>query len=95
MFKPQVYNDKKLQLLITNSLIHSHDLACDCSDPTFHSTLLILNQLGKEFTDEQKHQLKKCLGTTTENKDTVDHGDDFGKDLENLFAEDGDTDPTG
>ena len=37
----------------------------------------------------------KCLGTTTEDKDTADLGEDFGKDLEDLFAEDGDTDPTG
>lgn len=95
MFKPQTYNDKKLQLLITNSLIHSHDLACDCNDPTFHSTLLILKQLGKEFTDQQKQQIKQCLGTTTEEKDTDDHGDDFGKELEDLFAEDGDTAHTG
>lgn len=95
MFKPQVYNEKKLQLLITNSLIHAHDLACDCNDPTYHSTLLIVQQLGQEFTPEQQQQLKKCLGTTTEETTTDDHGDDFGKEIEGLFADDGDAGPSG
>ncbi len=95
MYRQKIYNNKKLQLQITNSLIHCHDLACDCDDPTFHSTYLILQQLGKEFPENQRQKLKQCLGDTDTDVLGEPTGDDLGEDLEKLFAEDTEKDPTG
>lgn len=88
MFKPTTYNEKRLQLELTNILTSCHSLSCDCDQPTLHASKLILQQLSPELNKEQKNQLKKCLGDSTE-----DHGpdtavDDFGEDLETLFADD-------
>ncbi len=93
MYKQKFYNEKSLQLQITNSLIHSHDLACDCNDGIFHSAKLILQQVGKEFTYQQKAELKRCLGDGTVATTTTEE-DDLGGDLEKLFAADAE-DPDG
>lgn len=88
MFKPATYNEKKIQLELTNILTSCHLLSCECDEPTFHSTKLILQQLSRELTQDQKNQLKKCLGDSTEDNGRVIAEDDFGEDLETLFAED-------
>ncbi len=88
MYKQKFYNEKQLQLQITNSLIHSHDLACDCNDGIFHSSLIILKQVGKEFSPKQQQILKQCLGDGDAAVTTTDVGDDLGQDLEKLFEED-------
>lgn len=90
------FNNKKDQLKFINACISIHDIGCDCYNPAFHTAKLILQQLAPELKQQEKDQLKQCLGDTTAT--TTADGDidiDTG-DLEQLFAqEDGEDAETG
>lgn len=88
MYKPKTYNEKKLQLELTNAFVHCHDLCCDCEEPTVHSTKILINQLKKELTPKQLQEIKQCLTTTDTTGDPIEDGVIDGEDLDALFAED-------
>lgn len=85
MFHPVKYEERKLQLKLTNLGVSSHDLVCDCPQPAFHTLKILCKQLSGELSPEQKQEIKKCLGL----EDIVDalgeEDFDFGEDLEKLF----------
>lgn len=95
MFKTPSRNIKKLQLDVVNGFIHIHDIACSCNEPGYHTLQIAINQIGKDLTKQQRNQLIKCLGENTTG-DAADGDADlqFG-DLDALFAEGGEEDPTG
>lgn len=75
-----------------NSLVHTHDIFCDCPHPLEHTAFMIFEQEPElKFTPPEQDTIKKCLTTTT-GMDIVadDHDNDgFGEgDLEDLFKED-------
>lgn len=87
-YVPKKHQTKNDQIQWINTLVHLHDLQCDCDGPLEH-TVLAINKQEKHlrFTDQEKKQLEKWL-TTTEKHGTPDV-DGFGDgDLEALFAED-------
>lgn len=93
MFKTPPRNNKSLQLQLVNSFISSHDIACDCQNPGFHTLLIAATKIGKELNKKEKDQIIQCLGDTTttpEEEDEPDLGD-----LDALFAEDGGEDAEG
>nr|UHS18286.1 MAG: hypothetical protein [Betatorquevirus sp.] len=79
---------RKDQIKFINCLVGVHDLKCECNKPAYHSFEILAKQLAPELTTEEKDHLKKCLGTTTTDAAVGDHGDDFGDDLETVFADD-------
>ncbi len=101
MYKPITYNERKIQLQLTNLAVHGHDLICDCQEPAFHSLKIITKQLQGELTKKQKEEITKCLGTTPTTgaagiKEENGDDDDFGEEIERLFAQDKEEeDPTG
>lgn len=79
-------NQKKLQFI--NGITTLHDFICCCDNPLIHSSQILLQQLSKEASNEDKNQLIKCLGTTTE-EDHGDAADILGDvDLDAFFADD-------
>lgn len=88
MYKPKTYNEKRLQLELTNAFVHCHDLCCDCNEPTFHSTKILINQLKKELNNNQLQELQQCLTSTATSGDPIEDGVVDGEDLDALFAED-------
>ncbi len=72
-----------------NTIVHVHDLQCNCDSPLEHTILHITNQEPNlRFSEKQKKNLKRCLFT----EDTiVKEEEPFGEgELEALFAlEDG------
>lgn len=93
MFRTPPRNNKALQLQLINSFISSHDIACSCSNPGFHTLLITATKIGKELTKEEKNQIIQCLGDTTttpEEEEEPDLGD-----LDALFAENGGEDDEG
>ncbi len=86
MFKTPPKNTKATQLALVNSFVATHDLACICQKPAIHCLHILLKQLQPELTEEDKNQIKQCLGTETTGQE-----EDVGFDLEGLdtlFAED-------
>ncbi len=81
----------KKQLI--NSFIGNHDLVCDCYNPAVHCLNILLEQLAPELQERDKQQIKQCLGETTTATD-ADIGIDTA-DLEKLFGEDDEEEPTG
>lgn len=86
MYKPTTYNEKRINLLLINSLHHNHDLCCECEEGLFHTTKLLLKQLQKELPENKIQELQKCL--TGEENTTNEEEVTFGDDLENIFADD-------
>ncbi len=76
---------KPKQIQFMNCIVGIHDFACKCSSPALHSAKIILKQLNPDLTEEERNQLKKCLGTTTDRTDAA--GDAAGEDLEAVFGE--------
>ncbi len=100
MYKPITYNERKIQLQITNLTVHGHDLVCSCNEPAFHSLKIITKQLQGELTKKQKEEIKTCLGITPTTADAgikEENGDDddFGEEIEKLFAQDQEDAATG
>ncbi len=89
MFKTQLNEKQTIQQLI-NTFCNTHDLVCDCDEPTKHIFLHIFsNGEPYQVTKKQKLEIEKCLITT--DADGTDIVDDTGinpGDLERLFAED-------
>ncbi len=83
------FTTKKDQLQFINCVINVHDLKCECSNPLFHSTKILLKQLAPEIKHQERKQLQLCLGGEDTTKDDDDIGISTG-DLEQLFAEDDD-----
>lgn len=77
---------KRDQIKFVNCLVGIHDFKCECEKPALHSFKILAQQLGPELTKDEKIEVQKCLGLTTTEKD--DHGEDFGDDLETVFADD-------
>lgn len=88
MFSSPRFTTKQKEKSLINSYVTSHDLTCDCSNPAFHCALILLKHLGPELNQQDKQQLKKCLGEETTTTKEDDIGIDAG-DLEALFANDG------
>lgn len=86
-------NQKKLQLL--NGITTLHDFVCCCDNPLIHTSQILLQQLSKEASKEDKNQLIKCLGHTTEEGHGPEEDILGDVDLEALFAEDTGEDTTG
>lgn len=87
------FSTKKDQLKFINCVIGIHDLKCECANPLFHSSHILLKQLAPEIKQQEKQQLKRCLG----DEDTIKEDEDIGitpGDLEQLFAEDDAADDT-
>lgn len=87
MFKTPPFGLKQKQLQLINLCVGGHDLLCCCSNPLFHTGKIILQQLSKEISEQDKNQLIQCLGDTTTAEEEDPTGID-GKDLELLFADD-------
>lgn len=83
------FSSKKQKLQFLNCIVNTHDIACDCYNPLYHSAKIILDQLKTELKPEEKYQLKQCLGEDPTTKEEDEDGYNIG-DLEALFAEDGD-----
>lgn len=94
MFKTPKDGNRQRELKIINSFCNNHDLCCDCESPLFHCWEIISKQLKKEITEDQKKQIKKCLGMEEEDG-TVADTEDIGEDLEKLFDEDFGEEDTG
>lgn len=83
--------NRKQQLKFTNVVVGCHDLLCNCSSPAVHSIKELITTLKNDLTENDKQQIKQCLGEDT-TVVAADHGTDvdtidFG-DLEKLFGED-------
>lgn len=91
MYHPVNYNERKIQLQLTNLNVGIHDLICSCQQPAFHTSKILLKQLSGELTKQQKSELKRCLGTEEDTpQDGGDHAIvalDFGDDLEKIFQD--------
>ncbi len=88
MFKTQL-NEKQTTQQLINTFCNTHDLVCDCDHQPFHILKLLATKLSTELTPQQKQEIIKCLGDTTTGEEiTMVAEDDFGKDLEDLFAVD-------
>ncbi len=61
MYHPKNYNERKIQLALTNLAIGNHDLICDCSEQGYHTLRILAKQLGPELTKQQKKKLKNAL----------------------------------
>lgn len=90
-FKKTYYSTRALHNQYLNSIVNIHDLFCVCDDPFVHTTNLIFEQVKPtKFTEENKQQIKKCLGIGTE-EDAAGPGDAVdgltGEELEKLFDE--------
>lgn len=94
MYQPTKYTERKLQLQITNGAVCMHDLACNCNEPAYHTLRILSKQLAGELTKQQKKQIQECLGIKDSTTTITEDAEDFGKELEELFAEDGEN-PTG
>ena len=104
IWKPSPYTEKCMELHITNSLFHNHDLGCGCRDPLKHIIILLLeNKIDSTIKEETKQKIKCLLledSTGTEETmalipvDHVDDAFDIG-DLEELFKEDTEKEDTG
>lgn len=80
-----------------NSMVHTHDIICDCHHPLEHIIVLIVQKEPKlNFTPLEKDLIQKCITedtavSTVPEKDTLDAGT-----LEDLFKENfGDEDDAG
>lgn len=89
-FCPVKANSKYQKIQWINTIVHVHDLQCECDKPLEHTTYSIFEQeKNLRFTEQQKQLIRKCLTT----KDDSGHADDapFGDgELEALFSEDPD-----
>lgn len=91
-YKPPKCSLRQQKLKWMNSLVHTHDIFCDCPHPLEHTAYMIFEQEPElKFTTPEQDTIKKCLTSTT-GMDIVadDHDNDgFGEgDLEDLFKED-------
>lgn len=79
-----------------NSLVHQHDIFCDCPHPLEHTAILIFEQEPKlHFKPPEKDLIKKCL-TGEDTAGAAADPDAFGEgDLDLLFKEDFGEDDTG
>ncbi len=94
-FQHTYLTKKGLQRQLLNTIVGNHDLVCKCNEPLTHVAALIFEDAKPtNFTEKQKKIIKQCLGedagTTTGEDLAIDGGD-----LEQLFAEDDDTENTG
>ncbi len=89
-FKKTFYNTKGQEKQLLNGIFTQHDLICACPSPQSHvAWLLFKHCTPTDFTEEEKQDIQKCLGTSPTN--TTGGEDDAGIDegeLERLFAED-------
>lgn len=88
------FTTKKEQLQFTNCVVSVHDLACNCPNPLYHATHILLKQLAPDLHQEEKNQLKQCLGEDAGTSAAGDIDLDAG-DLEKLFEQDITEDDTG
>lgn len=86
-YQPTKQNCKQSNINWINTLVHVHDLQCNCDSPLEHTTLQIFNQeKNLRFTTTEISTIQKCL--TTGEEDTPEE-ENFGPgDLEALFADD-------
>lgn len=84
---PLPLTTRKEQLKLVNHFVSAHDLLCECPEPAKHCFNVLLKQLKPEFTEQDKNQIKQCLGTATTAAVEEDAGLDPG-DLEKLFGDD-------
>lgn len=89
MYHPKTYNERKIQLELTNLAIGNHTLICDCPEQGFHTLKILTKQLAPELTKQQKKEIKKCLGGDEDDTHGDHNGEeeeiDFGEELEKLF----------
>lgn len=91
-YKPTYNTGKKNEKLHLNAICGSHDLWCGCDEPLKHTINAIFKHAKPtNFTEEEKQQIKICLGEDTADTtgkgdalDTIDEGE-----LTKLFEEDG------
>ncbi len=61
-YQPLKHNTKNAQIQWVNTLVHIHDLQCNCNDPLEHTTTTIFRQEPNlRFTDHEKNLLKDAL----------------------------------
>ncbi len=86
-YVPVKFQSKQQHVNWMNTLVHVHDLQCNCDDPLEHTIHTIFKQeTNLRIWDSTKNLIKKCLTTTTtpeEEDDDVPFGDG---ELEALFA---------
>lgn len=87
-YQPLKHNTKSAQIQWVNTLVHIHDLQCNCNDPLEHTATTIFRQEPNlRFTEHEKNLIRRCL-TTTEGEDTQKEDAIGDGDLEALFAQD-------
>ncbi len=88
-YVPVKFQSKKQHVNWMNTIVHVHDLQCECEDPLEHTIHTIFKQeQNLRLWDSTQHLIKKCLTTTTtpeEEEDDVPFGNG---ELEALFATD-------
>ncbi len=90
--KPSYYSNRGKDLQLINVLHGAHDLTCGCNTPGEHLIWLLSTvQRPKNFSPEEKDQIKECLGIGEDHTTVEDTGFDQG-DLEKLFQEDDEED---
>lgn len=89
-FKHTYYSKKAVQKQLLNTIVGNHDLICCCDEPLTHICGLIFEQAQPtNFTEEQKKQIRKCLGDGDAAATPEKEDGGFGPgDLEKLFEED-------
>lgn len=88
--QPVKYTKRQQENNLLNTCIQAHDLTCGCPDPLKCLACLIFYKAEPtNFTNEEKQQIRKCLGTIDGGDlGPIEDGIDAG-DLDVLFAEDG------
>lgn len=86
---PSLYSTTQQEKQLLNHVFQIHDFACGCRDPPSHLTWLLINNCNpQDFNSTEKEKLKKWLGTTTGETDTMEEDTGFNAgDLEKLFAQ--------
>lgn len=89
MFQSPAYlTPKGKKNALINCFVGGHDLICSCKNPAYHCLEILASTLGPQLKEEEKNQIKQCLGTTeTTTTGVEEDGLGFG-DLEKLFDAD-------
>lgn len=87
-FLPTKPNTRYQKIQWMNTLVHVHDLQCECDKPLEHTAYTIFTEeKNLRFSPEEKKAFETCL--TTPGEPTKEEDDPFGDgELEALFAED-------
>nr|QCX41838.1 ORF2 [TTV-like mini virus] len=96
MFKSPTYlTTKGKKNALINSFVHSHDLLCSCSNPTLHCLEILASEIGPQLKEQERQQIKECLGTGTTDTAAGEEDDLPIGEIEKLLEQDFTEDDTG